>query len=370
VLCVVFGRAGAAADDAGPALSPVEVHALFARSAVTIAAPIVLVIMAACGAALIAVRARRHARRASAAELRVSAGLALLLAGLFSGATGTCSRGFVSLLASLALGGARAEAVLTSPAIYLFALALLASLAGQIFSLNAALKQRPAGEVVPIYQSSILLVGSVFGWVFWREGAGKTNAQLGGFVAGIVILLSGFALLFFKADPPLAETAVALTVPLRNIVAAFFDEHAGADGATLRRCASEPGPRPARVDAGLVLLVDDRTLAEQQLPLRQPPLAEQQLPPPPPPPPLSPQTERPKSRRQRASLDAAVFAAGRDAPAAWRWASAAQGAPSSRRVALSPKILAAAVRATEFAPGPPRADTAPPHAGARLRISA
>ena len=211
-----------AADiDAGPALSPAEIATYFSRSAVTITAPIVLVTMAACGVVLIVLRARRHARRSSAAELRVSAGIALLLAGLFSGATGTCSRGFISLLASATFGGARTAAVVKSPDVYLFLIALLGSLVGQIMSLNAALKLRPASEVVPVYQASILALGAVFGYVFYAEGQGKTAEELAGFVTGIIVLLSGFVALLYKNgdSPPLADAAVALTVPLHSLVA-------------------------------------------------------------------------------------------------------------------------------------------------------
>jgi len=155
VLCVVFGHAGAA-DDAGPAMSPAEVSAFFSRTIVTVAAPLVVLVMAACGAALVILRARRHARSSSAAELRVNAGVALLLAGLFSGVTGTCSRGFIALVASATYGGARSAAVALSPHVYLFLVALLVSLVGQILSLNAALKLRPAREVVPVYQAAIV----------------------------------------------------------------------------------------------------------------------------------------------------------------------------------------------------------------------
>jgi hypothetical protein len=122
---------------------------------------------------------------------------------------------------------------------------------------------------------------------------------------------------------------------------------------------SEPGPRPTR-SAGLVLLIDLPAVQPPDVPAAVP-LARsprrqrptQRLPP------LSPQTERPKSRRLRASLDAATFAAGRGTPAAWRWASA--GGDDARRVALSPKMLAAAIRATSLAaPGPGQHLAAPP----------
>jgi len=155
VLCVVFGHAGAA-DDAGPALSPAEVSAIFSRTIVTVAAPLVVLVMAACGVTLVILRTMRHTRRSSAAELRVNAGVALLLAGLFSGVTGTCSRGFISLAASATLGVARSAAVVSTPHVYLFLVVLLASLVGQIMSLNAALKLRPAREIIPVYQSMIV----------------------------------------------------------------------------------------------------------------------------------------------------------------------------------------------------------------------
>ena len=109
----------------------------------------------------------------------------------------------------------------------------------------------------------------------------------------------------------------------------------------MRRTVSEPGPRPTR-GAGLVLLIDLSAVQPPDVPAAEPPTRPpQRLPP------LSPQTERAKSRRLRASLDAATFAAGRGAPAAWRWASA--GGDNARRVALSPKMLAAAMRATALA---------------------
>ena len=121
----------------------------------------------------------------------------------------------------------------------------------------------------------------------------------------------------------------------------------------MRRTVSEPGPRPTR-SAGLVLLID---LSAAQLP--EVPAAEPPARPPQRLPPLSPQTERAKSRRLRASLDAATFAACRGAPAAWRWASA--GGNNARRVALSPKVLAAAMRATALAvPCPGLHPAAPP----------
>ena len=177
VLCVVFGHAGAA-DDAGPALSPAEVSAFFSRTIVTVAAPLVVLVMAACGAALVILRARRHARSSSAAELRANAGVALLLAGLFSGVTGTCSRGFIALVASATYGGARSAAVASSPHVYLFLVALLTSLVFQIMSLNAALKLRPAKEVVPVYQAAIVRLwaqrASRRSWLLTRRARSMT----------------------------------------------------------------------------------------------------------------------------------------------------------------------------------------------------
>ena len=365
VLCVVFGRSGGAAD-AGPALSPGEVAAYFSRPAVVVAAPIFLVAAAVCGGTLLVLRARRHRQRPSVVELRLGAAIAVLLAGLFSGATGTCSRAFVGLAFSVTLGGARAAAVLASPAIWLFVVALLASLVGQVASLNAALRLRPAAEVVPAYQGSILLLGTLFGFVFFAEGAGKSGGELVGFVAGVIVLLGGFALLFLKPDPPSpdSDVAAALAVPLRSIVDAFADLHAGGLD-VIRRTISEPAARrssrPNR-SAGVVLIIDGGVGEAHEAWQRRPaasigPQLPEPLPAPPPaaplppaaapwPPPLSPQTERPKSRRLRASLDAALFVRAPAADAAWRLGSFSANAGASRRVTLSPRVLSAAVRAS------------------------
>ena len=235
VLAVVFGSRGGGAS--AVYMSTTDVRALFGRTVVLIVAPVIALIMVLCAGGLVALRARRRALSGSAAhpvgELRGAASLALLLAGLFSGLTGTASRGLVALV-SYALK-VEARPVTHSAEVYLFLVGLLLSLVGQILALNAGLKLRPSTETVPQYQAAIIVLGVCFGFLFYNESAGHSAASLVGFGSGIVVIILGLCLLAFKGDAPRFEPEAVL---LSRLIDAFLDVHDS--HTTLRRSLSAP----------------------------------------------------------------------------------------------------------------------------------
>lgn len=131
------------------------------------------------------------------------------MAAVLSATTGICSKGFTSLISAIANG----SDVPSQLDIWLFLLFLPLSLVLQVAYLNSGLRYFDATLIVPIYQSLIVVMGTVFGFIYWNEGA-QLGANAGGFVAGIVVIVIGLSLLLLKrrARPldDISDTLVSL----------------------------------------------------------------------------------------------------------------------------------------------------------------
>jgi hypothetical protein len=120
-----------------------------------------------------------------------------LTAGLFSGTTGLLSKIVVVGLVT-AVSRQDAAAVLGRWEWYISLIALVLSLVLQLRWLNSALSRFEALEAVPIYQSSISLIGMAFGWVFGSEASDATTVAMTMFAAGCSLSCVGVLLLMFK----------------------------------------------------------------------------------------------------------------------------------------------------------------------------
>lgn len=120
-----------------------------------------------------------------------------ILAGLFSGSTGMCSKlVIVTVVAAVSAGDYKA--VLARWEWYLALAGLPASLVLQLRFLNSALKRFDALEAVPIYQSAVSLIGMAWGWVFFNEAAGVKPSSLVMFAIGCSISCAGVCVLMAK----------------------------------------------------------------------------------------------------------------------------------------------------------------------------
>lgn len=120
-----------------------------------------------------------------------------VLAGIFSGTTGLASK-FVVVGLIQAGKENNAMTIVGRWEWWILLICLPLSLVGQLRALNSALAIFDALEAVPIYQSSIALVGLVFGWVFLGEAEGASTKSLTVFAIGCAVSCSGVLLLMFK----------------------------------------------------------------------------------------------------------------------------------------------------------------------------
>jgi hypothetical protein len=160
--------------------------------------------------------------------------LLLLLAALYSAATGVCSKALGAHLAFAAAGSARAA--FAAPTLWLALGGLLASVAAQLWHLNAALKCAPAALVLPAYQALFVLAGVGAGALVWGEGAARSPAAAGGLAAGLLCMLAGLFVLLAGHAGGAGEAGGAAAAPAA----------AAASGTALVVGAAPPAPRAAR----------------------------------------------------------------------------------------------------------------------------
>jgi hypothetical protein len=230
VLVVVFGRKG---KQVASFLSPDDIQRLMGRTAVAIFTPIVGVLMVFCILAHYYVVQRRKRVAARRWQIRIDEMLTILLAGLFSACTGYLSRGFVTLLSYAAQTDA--GAVFTWYGSYLLGIFLPISLVFQVGYLNAALKLGDATEVTPQYQSWVVLLGVVFGYIYWEEGQGKGTGATIGFWVGVILILVGIGGLLLKRKPD-PESLV-----LSRAIETFFRSPEGRKARIRRTVSAPPG---------------------------------------------------------------------------------------------------------------------------------
>jgi hypothetical protein len=105
----------------------------------------------------------------------------------------------------------------TSPDFYLFLLFLVPSLVGQLYYLNDGLRHFDATLVVPVYQSLIVILGVVFGFIYWNESSGL-GANLAGFLVGIFLIVAALLLLLLKhKSRPIVRTVASAVLDLFNL---------------------------------------------------------------------------------------------------------------------------------------------------------
>jgi hypothetical protein len=127
-----------------------------------------------------------------------------------------CSKGFTSIISAAGKTG-NASHQFSSPDFYLFLVCLPISLILQLGYLNSGLRYFDATLEVPIYQSLIVVLGVVFGFIFWNEGS-QLGANAGGFMAGVVVIVVGLTILLLKHKKGSAmqsDVAMALQVTLQ-----------------------------------------------------------------------------------------------------------------------------------------------------------
>ncbi len=235
VLAVVFGRRG---EVSSSFLSPQQIADIMQRSAVYIFSAIIAVVLFGTLLYIYVVDKRSDRGTAKPLEIRTAAFGLILCSGIFSGFTGLCSKGVVTQL-SYAFKFGEYSDVFTWFGFYFLLLGLPTALVLQVSFLNAALKRSDATEVVPVYQAFIVIWGVAFGWIYYREGAGKSGGDTAGFFCGALLIVLGILLLLQKRQ----RRPVVLTV--QEAIDRLMLLHA--KGSALRRTRSAPAcPRPLK----------------------------------------------------------------------------------------------------------------------------
>jgi Magnesium transporter NIPA len=118
------------------------------------------------------------------------------LAGLFSGITGFCSKSMVVCIENMV--STKNLGDLYTISFWIFVLGLPASLVTQVYFLNSALAKFDAIEAIPPYQSFVVLVGVISGWIYFNEAADASTLSKILFVVGAGISVTGMIGLLLK----------------------------------------------------------------------------------------------------------------------------------------------------------------------------
>ena len=264
VTAVVCGRQGSTIESA---LSPRTIQNLWTRDAVIIFTPLIGVAMLICIFYNYFLKERRKLRMATRRQIQIGEILLLFLSGCFSGFTGLLSRGFVSLL-SYAIQD-NAKAVFTWWGSYMFAFFLIPSLICQVACVNAGLKMADATEVVPQYQSWIVTLGVIFGYIYYNEGAGKSTGALIGFWVGIILIIIGICLLLLKRKPEPSSLLLAREINdilIHNTVPVLLDATPTIEPRTIPLDTSHSFQRSHSAPPGM-LRKDKELLSSPRIPI-------------------------------------------------------------------------------------------------------
>ena len=124
--------------------------------------------------------------------------------------------------------------------------------------MSQALRRFDALEVVPVYQSCIVIVGVSWGWLFYAENNGLSPLSTGLFVLGCSLSIVGIAVLSMRpvaAEPaPAAAAAKGAEQASPTFSAAPASEQPPAAAAELRILAPVSPPPSPRAGRGGVLL--------------------------------------------------------------------------------------------------------------------
>ena len=238
VVAVVFGSAGG--SSAKTDLD--DILALLRRDAVYASAAAIVALLLACEA-VVQVSERRDGLRASSAssaaagivvdgggdggrivvpparprlEAQVECFARALMAGVFSGLTGTLAKATVVSVEAMIL--AKSPRDLGRFEIWLIGLSLPLSIVLQLRSLNGGLRRFPALSLVPLYQAFIVICGVSFGYIFFQENELLSTFDLTMFAVGVAISVGGIVVVSLKGPPAgdagAAKDAAAAAEPL------------------------------------------------------------------------------------------------------------------------------------------------------------
>lgn len=207
IVAVIFGAAAG-----GASVTSLEgIRVILSRNTVYIASACVVVIVI-----LLEIFIRRtenlglnksHSRALAECVARA------LLAGVFSGATGFFSKGFVLGIKQMVAPGSDGS-VFKMPIFYVFLIFLPITTAWQLKCLNSALANFDSLLVVPIYQASICIIGVVWGWIFYAENKELPALNQGMFITGCLISVFGICLLGLKPRRPHAPPGTVMDADL------------------------------------------------------------------------------------------------------------------------------------------------------------
>lgn len=221
-IAIVFGSAGGGAVTANLD----EILSLLHREEVYIVAPIIGSMFIGCEMYI------RHAERLGKLKHHYQARLECFcrafLAGLCSGTTGLTAKCVVVSCTDMASSGD--VSTLKRYEFWLMLLALPVSLVLQVRALNGGLRFFAALELIPIYQASIVVIGVVFGWVFYAEDDALPTLNAAIFAVGCSVSILGISFMACKPKPATEAAAAAAAAT----ALAMPDEEGGTESVTQR----------------------------------------------------------------------------------------------------------------------------------------
>jgi drug/metabolite transporter (DMT)-like permease len=248
---VVFGSSGASSQ---PTNDLASVVAMLSRTVVLVTG---LVAAAMWVAAFLYVRRlAAKGKSRTPGEVRLECYLrVIVLSGIMTGTSGLLASSVVKSIGGAAREGS-AGAVFSSPPFLLMLAALPCSLVLQVGWLNSALAQLDALEVVPVFQSAVIVIGLLTGIILTGDAQNSTAAGLALFLVGCGISCCGVLLLSLKArmvprlDALWLRLGWAWCLP-RAVAAAVPDE---GSAETIGRAGSSKARRLETEDEGAAII--------------------------------------------------------------------------------------------------------------------
>ena len=197
VVAVIFGSSAG-----GAASLPLQslVDELMRPAAAGMAAGVVAV--GGIFVAFITYAVRRGVAR-SHLEARLECVARAFLAGLFSGLTGFLAKFVVVVVESMFRSHSADD--LKRYEFWLMLIFLPVSIVFQLRELNGGLRRFDATEVVPMYQSAIVIWGVTFGWGFYEENADLEERNEILFAVGVAVSILGIAAIGLLKRPVAAD---------------------------------------------------------------------------------------------------------------------------------------------------------------------
>jgi len=248
---VVFGSSGASSQ---PTNDLASVVAMLSRTVVLVTGLVAATMWVA--AFLYVRRLAAKGKSRTPGEVRLECYLrVIVLSGIMTGTSGLLASSVVKSIGGAAREGS-AGAVFSSPPFLLMLAALPCSLVLQVGWLNSALAQLDALEVVPVFQSAVIVIGLLTGIILTGDAQNSTAAGLALFLVGCGISCCGVLLLSLKArmvprlDALWLRLGWAWCLP-RAVAAAVRDDGAAE---SIGRGGSSKGRRLDTEDEGAAII--------------------------------------------------------------------------------------------------------------------